>query len=87
MKGGKEIAETDVFKINEDFQHKNYRVRMNLMMKDSDQETKATTEKVVEDRKHSIDACIVRTMKSRKIVCLSSPPPLGATSLSLFDSL
>eukprot|EP01061_Rhynchopus_euleeides_P014879 TRINITY_DN25622_c0_g1_i1.p1 TRINITY_DN25622_c0_g1~~TRINITY_DN25622_c0_g1_i1.p1 ORF type:complete len:768 (+),score=288.10 TRINITY_DN25622_c0_g1_i1:121-2424(+) len=65
-KGSKEIADTDVFRVTEEFQHKNYRVRMNLMMKDTEQETKNTTERVFEDRKHSVDACIVRTMKSRK---------------------
>ena len=72
VKGSKDLLDTDLFRVNNEFQHKNYRVRLNMIMRDTDQETKVTTEKVFTDRQHSVDACIVRTMKSRKTVCLLS---------------
>ena len=69
-KGGKEIADTDTFIVNEDFQHRHYKIRVNgTQMNETEDEAKSTTERVFQDRSYSIDACVVRTMKSRKTVC------------------
>eukprot|EP01064_Diplonema_japonicum_P003292 TRINITY_DN12139_c0_g2_i1.p1 TRINITY_DN12139_c0_g2~~TRINITY_DN12139_c0_g2_i1.p1 ORF type:complete len:771 (+),score=170.73 TRINITY_DN12139_c0_g2_i1:320-2632(+) len=66
-KGGKDILDTDVFTVNEDFQHKHFRVKINgMQMKETAEEAKGTNDKVLTDRVHAVDACLVRTMKSRK---------------------
>eukprot|EP01060_Flectonema_neradi_P030039 TRINITY_DN4280_c0_g1_i2.p1 TRINITY_DN4280_c0_g1~~TRINITY_DN4280_c0_g1_i2.p1 ORF type:complete len:734 (+),score=144.41 TRINITY_DN4280_c0_g1_i2:125-2203(+) len=70
VKGGKEIADTDMFVVNEELQHRHYKIRVNgIQMNETEDEAKATTERVFQDRSYSIDACVVRTMKSRKTVC------------------
>eukprot|EP01059_Diplonema_ambulator_P002912 TRINITY_DN12536_c0_g1_i1.p1 TRINITY_DN12536_c0_g1~~TRINITY_DN12536_c0_g1_i1.p1 ORF type:complete len:759 (+),score=300.19 TRINITY_DN12536_c0_g1_i1:35-2278(+) len=66
-KGGKNVEDGDVFMVNEDFQHKHFRVKINgMQMKETAEEAKCTNDKVMNDRVHAVDACLVRTMKSRK---------------------
>lgn len=61
------IEETDVFFFNSKFKSKLVRVKiMALTQKESPVEEKETRQKVDEDRKHQIEAAIVRIMKARK---------------------
>lgn len=62
------IEDSDVFKYNEKFRSKLYRVKImnRISVKESEPERRETREKVDEDRKHQIEAAIVRIMKSRK---------------------
>jgi len=64
----KKIEDSDVFKYNEKFRSKLYRVKImnRISVKESEPERRETREKVDEDRKHQIEAAIVRIMKSRK---------------------
>jgi cullin 3 len=62
----------DEFEINEGFESKTIRVKIMPQMgkkkgEDSTQQ-KATKQKIEEDRKHEIEAAIVRIMKARKII-------------------
>ena len=64
----KKFEDTDLFSFNMDFQTRYHRVKImgtNLPKSDS-QQREATTHKVEEDRKHHIEAAIVRIMKARK---------------------
>jgi len=63
----KKLNPTDTFRVNEAFVHKLFRIRVNtVQLKESREESKATTNKVVEDRGYALDAAIVRVMKARK---------------------
>ena len=63
----KKIEESDIFQYNSKFKSKLYRVKvMTVVQKETEAESKETREKVDEDRKHQIEAAIVRIMKSRK---------------------
>lgn len=64
----KEIAPTDRFSVNDSFTSKLYRVKINPLVTkiESDPERQETRNKVDDDRKHVIDAAIVRIMKMRK---------------------
>lgn len=64
----KEIQSLDRFLINDSFTSKLYRVKINPIAAktESDPERQDTRSKVEDDRKHEIDAAIVRTMKTRK---------------------
>jgi len=63
----KKIEDKDVFSFNAKFKSKLFRVKvMTVVQKESEPERKETREKVDEDRKHQIEAAIVRIMKSRK---------------------
>jgi len=63
----KEIKDDDAFAFNTAFKSKLYRVRiLPISRGESKDERAATREKVDEERKHQIEAAIVRTMKSRK---------------------
>ncbi|XP_063729790.1 cullin-3-A-like [Symsagittifera roscoffensis] len=63
----KEIEPTDSFCVNDDFYSKLFKIRVtNIQAKESEPETKETREKVEDDRKHEIEAAIVRIMKSRR---------------------
>ncbi|CAF1245449.1 unnamed protein product [Didymodactylos carnosus] len=64
----KEIVSTDTFSINDSFTSKLYRVKINPITPktESDPERLETRNKVDDDRKHEIDAAIVRIMKTRK---------------------
>ncbi|EFN51797.1 hypothetical protein CHLNCDRAFT_32941 [Chlorella variabilis] len=62
-----EIGPQDVFKFNEAYTSRLFRVKINnLQMHDSDEDSKKTNEQVLQDRFHQIDAAIVRIMKMRK---------------------
>ena len=64
----KKFEDSDVFSFNMDFQTKYHRVKImgtNLPKADT-QQRELTTHKVEEDRKHHIEAAIVRIMKARK---------------------
>ncbi|CAF0832286.1 unnamed protein product [Adineta steineri] len=64
----KEIQPTDKFIVNDSFTSKLFRVKINPITAkiESDPERQETRNKVDDDRKHVIDAAIVRIMKTRK---------------------
>lgn len=63
----KEVKDTDTFAFNKAFKSKLYRVRIITMARgESKAERDVTRQKVDEDRKHQIEAAIVRIMKARK---------------------
>jgi cullin 3 len=65
---GKDILPTDVFTVNDGFTSKLIRVKINTVSAkgESDPERQETRIKVDDDRKHEIEAAIVRIMKARK---------------------
>ena len=65
----KEIEPTHVFQVNEAFTSQFHRVKIqqaSARQGESEPERSETKRKVDEDRKHEIEACIVRIMKSRQ---------------------
>jgi len=64
----KKVDETDVFDFNSKFRSKLYRVKITGVATGEKQaeENQEIREKIDEDRKHQIEAAIVRIMKSRK---------------------
>eukprot|EP00029_Vermamoeba_vermiformis_P007606 TRINITY_DN3335_c0_g1_i1.p1 TRINITY_DN3335_c0_g1~~TRINITY_DN3335_c0_g1_i1.p1 ORF type:complete len:736 (+),score=314.22 TRINITY_DN3335_c0_g1_i1:44-2251(+) len=63
----KTVEEGDSFAFNDKFRSKLFRVKvMAVVQKETEKERSATQEKIDEDRKHMIEAAIVRIMKSRK---------------------
>jgi len=63
----KRVEEADEFSFNSAFKSKLYKVRvMNVSQRESEPERVETRQKVDEDRKHQIEAAIVRIMKARK---------------------
>uniref|UniRef100_A0AAY4AP00 Cullin family profile domain-containing protein n=1 Tax=Denticeps clupeoides TaxID=299321 RepID=A0AAY4AP00_9TELE len=65
----KEIENGHVFTVNDQFTSKLHRVKIQTVAAkqgESDPERKETRQKVDDDRKHEIEAAIVRIMKSRK---------------------
>ncbi|UJR20900.1 hypothetical protein I4U23_024009 [Adineta vaga] len=64
----KEIQSSDRFVVNDSFTSKLFRVKINPMTAklESDPERQETRNKVDDDRKHVIDAALVRIMKTRK---------------------
>jgi len=64
----KEIEPTHLFSVNDGFTSKLYRVKIQTVAAkgESEPERKETRSKVDEDRKHEIEAAIVRIMKARK---------------------
>mmetsp|Transcript_42504 Transcript_42504/g.51594 ORF Transcript_42504/g.51594 Transcript_42504/m.51594 type:complete len:740 (-) Transcript_42504:312-2531(-) len=64
----KDVSETDVFHFNDNFTSKLFRVKINTVaaQKETEPEKQETRAKVEEDRKITIEAAIVRIMKSRK---------------------
>ncbi|WKY15130.1 hypothetical protein Q1695_000553 [Nippostrongylus brasiliensis] len=67
---GKDIDATDEFSVNDNFQSKLTRIKVQLVTfkGESEPEKKETRTKVEDDRKHEIEAAIVRVMKSRKVL-------------------
>ncbi|KDR70101.1 hypothetical protein GALMADRAFT_255498 [Galerina marginata CBS 339.88] len=64
---GKEVDDTDVFKYNPDFRDPQIKVHINsIQAKVSPEESKRTNASIEDDRKHYLDAAIVRVMKARK---------------------
>jgi len=69
----KQVKDTDVFTFNNAFRCKLYRVRVMAAARgESKEEREVTRQKVDEDRKHQIEAAIVRIMKARKTMEHSS---------------
>jgi len=64
----KEIEANHVFSVNDQFTSKFFRVKIQTVSAkgESEPERKETREKVDEDRKHEIEAAVVRIMKARK---------------------
>jgi cullin 3 len=65
----KELTPSDTFTVNDAFTSKLFRVKINTVSSsksDSDPERAETRVKVDDDRKHEIEAAIVRIMKARK---------------------
>eukprot|EP00914_Ancora_sagittata_P003971 GHVO01008697.1.p1 GENE.GHVO01008697.1~~GHVO01008697.1.p1 ORF type:complete len:170 (+),score=25.70 GHVO01008697.1:2-511(+) len=64
----KEIEGSHIFMVNEQFTSKLHRVKIQTVAAkgESEPERKETRNKVEEDRKHEIEAAIVRIMKARK---------------------
>merc|ERR1711915_424443 len=65
----KEIEPSHVFSVNETFSSALYRIKVqqaSARQGEAEPERNETRKKVDEDRKHEIEACIVRIMKSRK---------------------
>lgn len=70
LKKGKEIADVDRFRLNPDFTSKMIRVKVPLVSMRSavaeGAKASAIPETVEEDRRHAIEAAVVRVMKARK---------------------
>lgn len=64
---GKEINDGDKFVYNTQFSHPLCYIKINqVQLKETNEEQKATEERVFQDRQYQIDAAIVRIMKMRK---------------------
>lgn len=64
---GKEINSGDKFFFNKDFNNALFKIKINqVQLKETNEEQKATEERVFQDRQYQIDAAIVRIMKMRK---------------------
>ncbi|VDD90715.1 unnamed protein product [Enterobius vermicularis] len=65
---GREIENTDEFWVNDAFTSKLTRIKIQMVSgrADAEPERKETRTKVEEDRKHEVEAAIVRVMKARK---------------------
>ncbi|KAH8276515.1 hypothetical protein KR026_006740 [Drosophila bipectinata] len=64
---GRDIEDGDQFDFNNEFTNKLFRIKINqIQMKETNEEQKATEERVFQDRQYQIDAAIVRIMKMRK---------------------
>ncbi|CAD5233846.1 unnamed protein product [Bursaphelenchus xylophilus] len=65
---GKELADEDEFVVNDGFTSKLTRIKIQMVSGrgETEPERKETREKVNDDRKHEIEAAIVRIMKARK---------------------
>ncbi|RPD58496.1 Cullin-domain-containing protein [Lentinus tigrinus ALCF2SS1-6] len=64
---GKDVHKTDTFHFNADFTDPRYQVHVNsIQAKETPEETKRTQNSIEQDRKHALDAAIVRVMKGKK---------------------
>ncbi|CAG8498901.1 7066_t:CDS:10 [Dentiscutata heterogama] len=64
---GRDISMTDEFSVNEEFEAKIFRIKINtIQLKETKEEHEMTTESVFMDRQHQIDAGLVRIAKMRK---------------------
>jgi len=64
---GKDINDKDRFIFNKEFTNALFKIKINqVQMKETNEEQKATEERVFQDRQYQIDAAIVRIMKMRK---------------------
>jgi cullin-4 len=61
------VEDEDSFFFEDTFKNALYRIKINsIQMRESEQESEQTTERVFQDRQYQIDAAIVRIMKARK---------------------
>merc|ERR1712113_706484 len=61
------INDGDTFYFKRDFKHSYYRIKINtVQMREKPGESKATHARVFRDRQHTVDAALVRIMKTRK---------------------
>ncbi|KJA20855.1 hypothetical protein HYPSUDRAFT_203447 [Hypholoma sublateritium FD-334 SS-4] len=64
---GKDVNDADVFRFNVDFDDPHAKIHINsIQVKVSPEESKRTNASIEDDRKHYLDAAIVRLMKARK---------------------
>ncbi|KAF9481235.1 Cullin-4B [Pholiota conissans] len=64
---GKDVNDSDMFRYNADFDDPHAKVHINsIQVKVSPEESKRTNASIEDDRKHYLDAAIVRIMKARK---------------------
>ncbi|KAH9947362.1 Cullin-domain-containing protein [Amylocystis lapponica] len=64
---GKDVNDGDTFQFNADFTDQRYQVHINsIQAKETLEESKRTQTSIEGDRKHALDAAIVRVMKARK---------------------
>lgn len=64
---GKDVNDGDRFVFNAGFSHQLFHIKINqVQLKETNEEQKATEERVFQDRQYQIDAAIVRVMKMRK---------------------
>ncbi|KAI8983312.1 Cullin-domain-containing protein [Trametes punicea] len=64
---GKDVISTDVFHFNPDFTDPRFQVHINsIQSKETPEESKRTQNSIEADRKHALDAAIVRVMKAKK---------------------
>ena len=63
----KEVADTDNFVVAHDFKNSRFKLKINqIQIKETAEENQETNEKVFHDRLHTVDAVLVRIMKTRK---------------------
>ncbi|KZT09051.1 Cullin-4B [Laetiporus sulphureus 93-53] len=63
----KDVKDDDVFQFNADFTDPHYQVHINsIQVKETPEESRRTQTSIEGDRKHALDAAIVRVMKARK---------------------
>ena len=66
---GKDISSSDIFSVNNAFQHAKYRIKINqIQAKETKQENQQTHQRVAADRAFETQAAIVRIMKGRKTI-------------------
>lgn len=66
---GREVDDSDTFKVNMGFTNKLFRIKINtIQMRETTEEVARTHEEVFRERLYQVDAVIVRTMKARKIL-------------------
>ncbi|EEB20367.1 Cullin-4A, putative [Pediculus humanus corporis] len=63
---GRDVEDDDKFTFNNDFSNKLFRIKINqIQMKETNEEQKATEERVFQDRQYQIDAAIPADLKKR----------------------
>ncbi|KAK7688012.1 hypothetical protein QCA50_008382 [Cerrena zonata] len=64
---GKEVRDNDIFTFNPEFWENAYSIHINtIQVKETPEESKKTQSLIESDRKHVLDAAIVRVMKAKK---------------------
>lgn len=66
---GKELSQSTEFSLNQDFKSRLFRLQLTVLPVKRNVEEQATEElppTIEEDRKHTVDACLVRVLKTRR---------------------